>query len=129
MIKVEIITPKGIAFSKEVKSVNVPTVEGEIGVLENHMYLLGLLKPGLVYFDGDREKGFVVTYGFVDVRPDKVLILTEEAYQRGEIDLGEAKRLFDEAVKKLAEAKTAEEVSEWERKKEKAQVLMSLAKS
>ena len=48
MIKVEIVTPKGLAFSKDVNSVNIPTAEGEIGVLEKHMYLMTLLKPGLV---------------------------------------------------------------------------------
>jgi uncharacterized protein len=35
----------------------LPTVEGEIGVLEKHMYLMTLLKPGLVYFDGKAEGG------------------------------------------------------------------------
>ena len=34
MIKVEIVTPKGLHFSKEVNSVNIPSAEGEIGVLE-----------------------------------------------------------------------------------------------
>lgn len=126
MIKVEIVTPQGLAFSKEVNSVNVPTAEGEIGVLRNHMYLMTLLKPGLVYFDGDERKGMAVTHGVVDVTPDKVLILAEEAYEVGEIDVGKAKKEFEEAVKKLATAQTMEEIREWEKVKEKAQALLEV---
>ncbi len=126
MVKVEIVTPKGLAFSKEVNSVNIPTSEGEIGVLENHMYLMTLLKPGLVYFDGDEKKGMAVTYGIVDVTPERVLILAEEAYEVGEIDVGKAKKEFEEAIKKLATAQTFEEIKEWEKVKEKAQALLEV---
>lgn len=126
MIKVEIVTPQGLAFSKEVRSVNIPTVEGEIGVLEKHMYLMTLLKPGLVYFDGDEGKGLAVTYGVVDITPHKALILAEEAYEIGDIDVGRAKKEFEEAMKRLATAKTMEDIKEWERVKEKAQALIDI---
>ncbi|HIC97880.1 MAG TPA: ATP synthase F1 subunit epsilon [Aquificaceae bacterium] len=126
MIKVEIVTPQGLAFSKEVRSVNIPTVEGEIGVLEEHMYLMTLLKPGLVYFDGDEGKGLAVTYGVVDITPHKALILAEEAYEIGDIDVGRAKKEFEEAMKRLATAKTMEDIKEWERVKEKAQALIDI---
>lgn len=127
MVKVEVVTPKGIALSKEVNSVNVPTVEGEIGVLQGHMYLMTLLKPGLLYFDGDPSKGLAVTYGIVDVTPEKVLILAEETYEVGEIDPGKAKEEFEEAVRKLATAQTLEEIKQWEKKKEVAQALIEIA--
>ncbi|NPA42228.1 MAG: ATP synthase F1 subunit epsilon [Aquificae bacterium] len=126
MIRVEIVTPQGLSFSKEVSSVNIPTVEGEIGVLEKHMYLMTLLKPGLVYFDGDEKKGMAVTYGVVDITPEKVLILAEEAYEVGDIDVGKAKEEFEEAVRKLATAQTLEEIKEWEKIKEKAQALLEV---
>ena len=126
MIKVEIVTPRGLAFSREVNSVNIPTAEGEIGVLQNHMYLMTLLKPGLVYFDGNERKGMAVTYGVVDVTPERVLILAEEAYEVGEIDVGKAKKEFEEAMKKLATAQTLEEIKEWEKVKEKAQALLEV---
>ncbi len=127
MIRVDIVTPKGLAFSKDVNSVNIPTVEGEVGVLENHMYMLTLLKPGLVYFDGNDRDGIAVTYGIVDITPKKVIILSEEAYEMGEIDVGKAKQEFEEAVKRLATAQTLEEFTEWEKIKEKAQALMTIA--
>jgi F-type H+-transporting ATPase subunit epsilon len=126
MIKVEILTPKGLAFSKEVNSVNIPTVEGEIGVLEKHMYLMTLLKPGLVYFDGKAEEGIAVTYGFVDVTPEKVIILAEEAYTLGEIDVGKEKEEFEKWVRKLATAQTMEEIEEITKQIERARTLIEL---
>ncbi len=126
MVKVEIATPKGLAFSREVNSVNIPTIEGEIGVLEKHMYLMTLLKPGLVYFDGDEKNGYAVSWGVVDVTPERVLILSEEAHQIGEIDPGKAKEEFEEAMRKLATAQTMEEIKEWERIKEKAQAFLQV---
>ncbi len=126
MIKVEIVTPQGKALIREVKSVNIPTSEGEIGVLEKHMYLMTLLKPGLVYFDGNMSEGLAVTYGYVDVSPERVIILAEEAYTIGEIDVGKEKEDFDRAVRQLATAKTLEEIQEWERIREKARTLLEL---
>ena len=126
MISVEIVTPQGIAFSKQVNSVNIPTQEGEIGVLEKHMYLMTLLKPGLVYFDGNPKDGIAVTYGFVDITPQRVIILAEEAYTVGQIDAGKEKELFDQAIKKLATAQTLEEIQEWERVKERARMLLEI---
>jgi F-type H+-transporting ATPase subunit epsilon len=126
MIKVEIVTPKGLAFSKEVNSVNIPTAEGEIGVLEKHMYLMTLLKPGLVYFDGKAEGGIAVTYGFVDVTPEKVIILAEEAYTVGEIDVGKEKEEFEKWTRKLATAQTMEEIGEITKQVERARMLIEL---
>ena len=126
MITVDIVTPTGLAFSKEVESVNIPTAEGEIGVLSGHMYLMTLLKPGLVYFNGNEKDGIAVTHGVVDVTPQKVIILSEEAYEIGSIDVGEAKKEFEEAVRKLATAHTMEDIEQWQKVKEKAEVLMDL---
>lgn len=127
MIRVEIVTPQGKALIREVKSVNVPTMKGEIGVLERHMYMMTLLKPGLVYFDGNASEGIAVTYGYVDVSPERVIILAEDAYTLGEINVGKEKEDFDRAVRQLATAKTIEEIREWEKVREKSRALIDIA--
>jgi F-type H+-transporting ATPase subunit epsilon len=126
MIKVEIVTPKGYAYSGEVELVNIPTEEGEIGVLENHMPLMSALKPGLVYFDGNKENGFFVDGGFVEVNGSQVNILAEEATPIGEIDVSEIQKKYEEIVKKLAAAKTREEMEAIEKEREKYEILLSL---
>jgi len=62
----------------------------------------------------------------VDVTPEKVIILAEEAYNIGEIDAGKEKELFDQAVKRLATAQTMEEIEELEKAKERARTLLEL---
>jgi len=126
MIRVEIVTPKGYAYTGEVEMVNIPTEEGEIGVLENHMPLMSALRPGLVYMDGNKEKGFFVTEGFVEVTPKKVNILAEEATPIGEIEPDEIKKRYEEVVKKLAAAKTREEMEEIEKEREILETLLAL---
>ena len=69
MLKVDIVTPKGRVYSEEVSSVNIPAFDGEMGVLENHMFTLTQINPGLIYFNGDDKNGVAVGHGFVDVTP------------------------------------------------------------
>ncbi|HIP42455.1 MAG TPA: ATP synthase F1 subunit epsilon [Aquifex aeolicus] len=127
MIQVEIVSPRGLLYAGEVESINVPTVEGEVGILENHMFLMTLLKPGLVYFNGDDKNGVVVTYGILDVTPKKVLILTEEGYELGKLPPeSKLKEEFENAIKKQATAETMEEIKEWEKAAEKARTLLDL---
>jgi len=126
MIKVEIVTPKGYAFTGKAQMVNVPTEEGEIGVLEDHMPLMSALRPGLVYLDGDKEKGFFVTEGFVEVSGKEVNILAEEATPIGEIEPDEVKKRYEELVKKLAAAKTREEMEAIEKEREILETLLAL---
>ncbi|WP_461831891.1 ATP synthase F1 subunit epsilon [Aquifex sp.] len=127
MIQVEVVSPQGLLYTGEVESVNVPTVEGEVGILENHMYLMTLLKPGLVYFNGDDRNGIVVTYGILDVTPKKVLILTEEGYKLGELPPeSKLREEFERAIKQQATAQTMEELKEWEKTAEKARTLLEI---
>jgi F-type H+-transporting ATPase subunit epsilon len=128
MLKVDIVTPKGIVYTEEVESVNVPALDGEMGILENHMLVLTQVKPGLVYFNKDDKSGILIGYGFVDVTPEKVIILTEEAVPVGNVDLDEYKKMFEEATRKLADAKTAEEISEWQKKRDMAETFINIAK-
>jgi len=126
MIRLEIVTPKGYAYTGEVEMVNIPTEEGEIGVLENHMPLMSALRPGLIYIDGDKEKGFFVTEGFVEVTPKRVNVLAEEATPVGEINPDEVKKRYEETVKKLAAAKTREEMEAIEKEREILETLLEL---
>lgn len=126
-IKVELVTPRGIHLSKEVDSVNIPTQEGEIGVLFGHVPLLCPLWPGLVYFDAKSDEGVVVSYGFVLIERDRVLILSEEAKTVGEIDAGAEKEFFDDAMKRLASASALEEILEAQRKLERSRIFLELS--
>jgi nucleoside-diphosphate-sugar epimerase len=77
-------------------------------------------------FDGDKENGFFVSEGFVEVTGSHVNILSEEATPIGEIEVSEVQKKYEEIVKKLAMAKTKEELEAIEKEREKYETLLSL---
>ena len=83
----EIVTPKGRALSELVDEVTAPAQGGELGVLPGHLPTLASLRTGLVsYRKGSDNSKCAVGAGFVEVGPNKVLILTDDYILRGAID-------------------------------------------
>jgi len=96
-INFEITTPERKVFSDQVDEVVLPTPNGEIGILPNHIPLVSLLSPGeLRIKKGDEVNYLAVSGGFIEVRPDKVVVLADTAEQAEEIDEAKA----EEARKK-----------------------------
>ena len=116
-LQLEIATPKELAVSQEVSSVTVPGAEGEFGVLPNHTPFLTPIRPGkLSYeFSGGREE-LAVGWGYAEVRPNKVLILTEFAERRSEIDAEKIRAEIQELSGKLQQAGLSPEETESIRK-------------
>ena len=80
----------------------VPGIEGELGILPHHTPLVSLLGVGeLTIRKGGEEELFAIAGGFLQVRPDKVVVMAETADLDSEIDLEKAKAARDEAEKAL----------------------------
>src|SRR2546423_14653066 len=87
-ILLEIVTPERLAYSGEVDSVQVPGSEGEMGIPPHHAPLVSMLGIGeLVIRTGGAEELFAIAGGFVQVRPDKVVVMAETADMASAIDL------------------------------------------
>ncbi len=103
-IQLEIVTPERLVYEDEVDSVNVPGIEGELGILPHHAPLLSILGFGeLRIRKGGAEESFAIVGGFVQVRPDKVVVMAETADLASEIDLEAAEKARRDAEKALAE--------------------------
>ena len=101
-IQLEIVTPERLVFEDQVDSVNVPGIEGELGILPHHAPLLSMLGFGELRFRrGGVEESFAIIGGFVQVRPDKVVVMAETADLAGEIDLEKAQEARREAERAL----------------------------
>jgi F-type H+-transporting ATPase subunit epsilon len=101
-IQLEIVTPERLVFEDQVDSVNVPGIEGELGILPHHAPLLSMLGFGeLRIRKGGAEESFAIVGGFVQVRPDKVVVMAETADLAGEIDLEKAQEARREAERAL----------------------------
>ena len=101
-IQLEIVTPERLVYEDEVDSVNVPGIEGELGILPHHAPLLSILGLGeLRIRKGGAEESFAIVGGFVQVRPDKVVVMAETADLAAEIDLEKAQEARREAERAL----------------------------
>ena len=101
-IQLEIVTPERLVYEDEVDSVNLPGIEGELGILPHHAPLLSILGVGeLRIRKGGAEESFAIVGGFVQVRPDKVVVMAETADLAAEIDLEKAQEARREAERAL----------------------------
>jgi len=101
-LQLEIVTPERQAWSGEVDAVFCPGIEGELGVLPHHAPLLSTLGIGeLRIRTGNQEEYFAIAGGFVQVRPDKVVVMAELADLASEIDLESAEQARREAERAI----------------------------
>lgn len=99
----EIVTPERIVYEKSINMVVVKGVEGELGILPNHIPLVTPLQIGAVRVKLDEEEELVaVSGGFMEVRNNKVVILAESAELPEDIDLERALAAKSRAEKRMA---------------------------
>jgi F-type H+-transporting ATPase subunit epsilon len=101
--RLEIVTAERMIFSDDVSAVIAWGVEGQLGILPHHAPLMTMLQPGDILIRKDKEEEFfVISGGFLEVRPDKVIILADACERVDEIDIAraeEAKRRAQETMK------------------------------
>jgi len=86
-IRLEIVTPERAVLTDDVDMVIAPASEGYVGILPHHAPLLTTLGPGeLRIKKAGAESSLAIFGGFMDVRPDRVVILTDAAEHADEID-------------------------------------------
>jgi F-type H+-transporting ATPase subunit epsilon len=103
----EIVTPERLAYSDTVDAVNLPGIEGELGVLPHHAPLVSMLGVGeLRIRKGATEESFAIVGGFLQVRPDRVVVMAETADLASEINLEKAQEARREAERALEGAPT-----------------------
>lgn len=102
-IKLDIVTAEQVVYSEDVDSVVAPGVEGQLGILPHHTPLMTMLLPGELRIRKDNEEvSLAITGGFLEVRPDRIIVLADAAERVEEIDVSraeEAKRRAQEQLK------------------------------
>ena len=113
--RVEVLTPEGEVFNDEVEMVSTRTTVGSIGVLAHHQPLLGMLEPTELRLY--RSESDVVRYaqgeGYIQVAPDSVLVLVEEALPPDQLNTSD---LQDRLRRAEQAAEQAEDGSEEQRR-------------
>ena len=101
-LRLDIVTPERLAYSDDVDEVIAPGIQGELGILPHHAPLLTTLGLGeLRVRKGGAEESFAIVGGFLQVRPDRVVVMAETADMAAEIDLERAEEARREAERAL----------------------------
>jgi len=107
-IKLDIVTAERSVYSAEVDAIVAPGVEGQLGILPHHAPLMTMLQPGeLMVRKGGQEEYLAVTGGFLEVRPDRVIVLADASERVEEIDVARAEVAKKRALERL-EHRTAD---------------------
>jgi F-type H+-transporting ATPase subunit epsilon len=109
-IQLEVVTPERRVLAEAVDSVNVPGMNGEIGILPGHTPLISQLQTGVLsYVQNGVSHRLHVSGGFVEVNDDRVSVLAEIAEHPAEIDAARARMAREHAEKALSAFSGTEE--------------------
>ena len=103
-IRLDIVTAERLVYSDEVDEVIAPGVEGQLGILPHHTPLMTMLQPGELIAKKDSEEfSLAISGGFLEVRPDRVIVLADSAERADDIDIARAEEAKRRAEQRLAE--------------------------
>ncbi|MDO8689749.1 MAG: F0F1 ATP synthase subunit epsilon [Dehalococcoidia bacterium] len=123
-LKVEVITAERVVLQDDVDMVVAPGTEGQLGILPHHTPLLTALKVGeLRLKKGPDEISLAITGGFLEVLPDRVIVLADAAERAEEIDIARA-----EMAKRRAEERLSKRTSEFDLARADASLARSLVR-
>ena len=108
---IEIISPESTILKNEANEVIIPSYEGEMGILKDHISLITFLRPGFIIVKSENVKKFFVEDGTVEFSNNNLLILTSTAKDTSNINKRIIESLISESEKKLDE----NEISDKER--------------
>ena len=109
---VEIISPNQSILKSEAVEVTIPSYEGQLGILKDHISLITFLRPGLIIIKTENdEKKFFIEEGIVEFKNNNLLILTSTSKSLESLD----KSLIDAILKDSEEKMRKEEISDKEK--------------
>lgn len=110
--QLEIVTPEKLVVRDTAEEVQIPGLNGYIGILPGHAPLITELGAGEIsYRSGGQVHRFSCAWGFAEVLPDKVTVLAETVERAEEIDVARAQQSLAKAEQELTSAQSEEEVA------------------
>ena len=110
-IKLEVVSAERVVYAEDVDVIVAPGAEGQLGILPHHAPLMTILQSGeLVARRGNEEDVLAISGGFLEVRPDRVIVLADSAERAEEIDEARAEAAKQRAEQRLKERGVATEM-------------------
>jgi F-type H+-transporting ATPase subunit epsilon len=102
-VKLDIVTAEKVVYSDDVDIVIAPGQDGQLGILPHHAPLMTTLNAGeLIARKGKQEFLLAISGGFLEVLPDRIIVLADAAERAEEIDIARAEEARKRAQEKLA---------------------------
>jgi F-type H+-transporting ATPase subunit epsilon len=109
-LALDIITPTKVVLSEEVDEVTIPTIDGEISILPNHVNLLTKIAAGeMVIRKGTKTDLFAITGGFLEILNSHVNVLADYAIHADDIEIAKVQEAKERAQKAMKEKLTEED--------------------
>ena len=111
-LRLEIVTPDATVYSEDVDMVTLPGIEGQLGILPQHVPLMTQMVAGeMIVRKNGQDRFLVVGEGFVEITGDHVAILTEFAVAADNIDEAKAEEARQLAAARVRETMSSEEIA------------------
>ena len=98
---VEIISPDRTILNQETNEVTIPSYEGQMGILKNHIPLITFLRPGFIVIKSDKEEKYYVEEGTVEFSKNNLLILSSTVKDMNKFNKSSISELIIEAERKF----------------------------
>ncbi|MFC2001514.1 F0F1 ATP synthase subunit epsilon [Chloroflexota bacterium] len=124
-VKLDIVTAERALYSEDVDVVIAPGVAGQLGILPHHAPLMTALQVGeLRVRKGEEEFSLAITGGFLEVRPDRIVVLADAAERAEEIDIARA----EEAKRRAEQRLTQKHAPEYDATRAEASLRRAMAR-
>ena len=108
-MQVDIVTPEKVLFSeKDISMVTIPGIEGQMGILDDHLPVVTFLKPGVINVEKSENKYFFTTGGVVDFKNNSLSILCQEVFDVKDLSDEKINSLKERAGKKLEDTNSTD---------------------
>ena len=99
---IDIISPEEVILSAKVNSVTIPSFDGEMTILSDHIPLITFLRPGIIKILGDKEAKYFVEEGTVEFSENKLIILSSVAIDIKNLSKEKISKMIEEAKNQIA---------------------------
>lgn len=98
----EIITPDRVFWKGQASMIELTTTEGQVGIYKRHIPMTMIISPGLmkIHLEGETKEAAVHS-GFIEILPDRIMVMAEVAEWPEEIDLNRAKEAQARAERRI----------------------------
>ena len=100
---IEIISPEKKLLTDKVNSATIPSFDGEMTILSNHISLITFLRPGIITINGNKEIKYFLEEGTVEFSNNNLTILSSTIIEIGALSKEKISRLIEDNKSKLSE--------------------------